>query len=87
MLTFFTRLAGSYMQISRSVFPKHFPCTRDSNKDSLLRLMESVLIERYEVLQNSRTSFSAATYATLMNLELLARLSIIAQEHLQLNAA
>ena len=57
------------------------------NEASLLRLMGSVLMERNEVIQNTKAIFSAETYAKLMHSDTPAKLVVIAGEQQRLLAA
>lgn len=57
------------------------------NEASLLRLMGSVLIERNDVIQNTKAVFSAETYSRLMQSEVPVKLVAIAAEQQRLLAA
>ena len=57
------------------------------NEASVLRLMESVLIEQNDCSQSERKVFSQDTYASLMKSETLAKLRYIAEEQQRLLAA
>lgn len=57
------------------------------NEASLLRLMGSVLIERNDVIQNTKAVFSAETYSRLMQSEIPVKLVAIAAEQQRLLAA
>ena len=57
------------------------------NEDSLLRLMGSVLMERNEVIQNTKAVFSKETYEKLIHSDALAKLGLIAAEQQRLLAA
>ena len=57
------------------------------NEASLLRLMGSVLMERNEIIQNTKSVFSAETYTRLIQSDTPAKLMIIAGEQQRLLAA
>ena len=57
------------------------------NEDSILRLMGSVLIERHDALLAGRAVFSKETLTSLMNSDVPAKLSVIAEEQRQLRVA
>ena len=57
------------------------------NADSLLRLMGSVLMERNEVIQNTKAVFSKETYEKLLHSDVPAKLVLIAAEQQKLLAA
>ena len=57
------------------------------NADSLLRLMGSVLMERNEVIQNTKAAFSKETYEKLLHSDVPAKLVLIAAEQQKLLVA
>ena len=57
------------------------------NEDSILRLMGSVLIEQHDALLAGRAVFSKETLTSLMNSDVPAKLSVIAEEQRQLRVA
>ena len=57
------------------------------NEDSMLRLMGSVLMERNEVIQNTKAVFSKETYEKLLHSDVPAKLILIASEQQRLLAA
>ena len=57
------------------------------NEASLLRLMGSVLMERNEMIQNTKAVFSAETYTKLMHSDTPAKMVVIAGEQNRLLAA
>ena len=57
------------------------------NKDSLIRLMGAVLLERYEVISSVRCIFNSKTYEKLFSPELSGKLIKIADEQQRLLVA
>ena len=57
------------------------------NVESLLRLMGSVLVERNDVIQNTKAIFSKETYLSLLKSEAPLKLTLIAKEQQNLRAA
>lgn len=57
------------------------------NKNSLMRLMGSVLLERNDVVISKKAIFSPATYAKMIKSETVAELRKLAEEQQKLRAA